>query len=70
MGLEKRLKGLHPFESDSVVEGELKGLVKEYGVDPKLVGDYLTYKYAQIRQEKTPVAIFFWYVDIYKKVNK
>lgn len=66
MTLDKKLRGLHPFESDAVIEVEQNRIVQEYGANPKNVAEYLVYKYQRLAKEEKPLGFLLWYVDIYK----
>lgn len=69
MTLDEKLKGIHPFESDSVIINEQRLIVQDYGADPKNVAEYLVYKYQRLAKQEKPLGFLLWYVDI-KKVNK
>ena len=69
MTLDKKLQGIHPFESDNVIAIEQRTIVQDYGADPKNVAEYLVYKYQRLAKQEKPLGFLLWYVDIYK-VNK
>ena len=73
MTIDKLITALakeHPFEGRDFIKNELTTVQNAYGIEPEIVGEYLSYKYKCVAQQKKPLAIFFWYVDVYKTVKK